>query len=267
MLRIFLVVATGLFSLPGLALDLVRYPTLLTNNAGIKAQVLPTTDGQQALLQVKGVNHAVDGVVFLAEAQDRGQGGVAYRIHYDGEPRGLLMKTQNWRGEGWRLYLPRGAGEFDLAIDNDKDVVDAFDLEDMQTQYQTQLDEGVQETLASFDRPRRQQEHTNTLSRKDTEAGEQCGRSLETVVDWKSINDEQLMQLSVSSFCGVVVDEMATLCRNDDSFKPVLKDIGKVECRFGERLNLSRKGNALQLTTERDAPNQGEFVKGFLRNL
>ncbi|TVP93676.1 MAG: hypothetical protein EA348_00100, partial [Pseudomonadaceae bacterium] len=119
MSRIFLLFTACILSLPALAIELVRYPTHLTNNQGVQALLAPSTDGQQALLQVKGVNHAVDGVVFLTEVQDRGQGGEAYRIQFDGEPRGLLVKTQGWRGEAWRLYLPRGAGEFDLYVDNE----------------------------------------------------------------------------------------------------------------------------------------------------
>lgn len=266
MLRILMLLSLGLFSLPGLALDLARYPTLLSGDNSIQVQLVPTTDGRQALLQVKGVNHPVDEVVFLAEAEDRGQGGTAYRIQYDGEPRGMLVKSKAWRGESWRLYLPRGAGEFSLSVNTE--AAEEFDPEAFQILYQKQQADGVQAELAKFDRPRRMQEHVNALGRKDTEASTQCGGSLQTVVDWDSIDDQQMMELSINSYCGAVADEMERLCRNDEAIKPLLKDIKRVECRFDERLNLRREGDALlKFTTERDAPNQSEFINGFLRNL
>ncbi|MFN3581104.1 MAG: hypothetical protein ACK4VV_11595 [Pseudomonas sp.] len=265
MLRTFLLLSACILSLPAMAIELVRYPTHLDNGQGIQALLAPTTDGEKALLQVKGVNHAVDGVVFLAEMQDRGQGGAAYRIAFDGEQRGLLVKSKGWRGESWRLYLPRGAGEFDLYVENE--AAGEFDGEAFLALHQKQQNDGLQAALARFDRPRREQENSSILTHKDTEASSQCGRSLSTEVDWSSIEDQQLMELSISGYCGAVVDEIERLCRNDEAFKPLLEGINKVDCRFGERLNLRREGGTLQFTTERNAPNQGEFINGFLRNL
>ncbi len=62
------------------AIDVVDYPLYLGSAQSLKAVILPLkNDDTKALVQVSGVNHTVDRVVFLAELQNRGQGFVAYR--------------------------------------------------------------------------------------------------------------------------------------------------------------------------------------------
>ena len=43
--------------------------------------------------------------------------------------------------------------------------------------------------------------------------------------------------------------------------------LGQVQCHFGPRLKIRVENQQVLFSTEKDAPNQEEFVRQFLRNL
>ncbi|MDH0625535.1 hypothetical protein N5D49_21750 [Pseudomonas chengduensis] len=100
----------------------------------------------------------------------------------------------------------------------------------------------------------------------DGEASKACATPLSTKVDWSAMSDEQLIGLSVPSFCGEVVNQMAYLCGKDDRYKAEAKTLKGVDCRFGDSMKLREQDGQLQFTTLKDEPNQGEFINAILRN-
>src|SRR5690606_32455877 len=139
------------------AIEVVDYPVYLGGAQSLKAVILPLkNDDSKALVQVSGVNHAVDRVVFLAELQNRGQGSVAYRITYDGQPRTLILKGTNWGNEYFQVFLP----------DSGRDGVNVGTVEQSETdptrealedRYGKQISEGIQKKLTRFN----SDEHVN----------------------------------------------------------------------------------------------------------
>ena len=109
-------------------------------------------------------------------------------------------------------------------------------------------------------------EHFVLAAEMDGEASKACATPLGTKVNWSALSDEQLMSLSVPSFCGEVVSQMAYLCGKDDRYKAEAKTLKGVDCRFGEGLKLHEKDGQLLFTTHPQEANQGDFINAILRN-
>ncbi|MCL4770968.1 MAG: hypothetical protein KJZ76_11610, partial [Burkholderiaceae bacterium] len=65
---------------------------------------------------------------------------------------------------------------------------------------------------------------------------------------------------------GEVAAQMERLCQNTPAFKATAASLGQVQCQFGPQLKLRVENQRIVFTTEKDAPNQGDFVHQFLRN-
>ncbi|MCT7359052.1 hypothetical protein [Thalassolituus pacificus] len=247
------------------AVEVVDYPVYLGGAQSLKAIILPLKNEEKALIQVSGVNHAVDRVVFLAEMQNRGQGGVAYRIAYDGQMKTLILKGVNWGNEYFQVFLP----------DNGRDGLNVGTIEQGETdptregivqRYTQQTTEGIQKKLALFNRDKHVKNVEAMLSEKDSEASKACGGTVKTAIDWASVNDDLLKGISIGAYCGQVAGEMARICGRYSEFKADLAALQGVQCQFSDKLKLRRKGNNLTFMTEKDAPNQSDFINAYLRN-
>ncbi|WAJ37718.1 hypothetical protein OU800_00390 [Pseudomonas sp. GOM7] len=255
--------ALALLSLQVSALELAKHPQVFDAGKGVSLALAPTADGKQALVQVRGINHPLDEVVFLTEVQELGNEQRDYGIRLDGRDYNLLNKRRAWGGESYQLNLPDTQG-FELSYDEEKSK--ALKPADLLALYEKQEKDGVQARLAAFDRKQRVADYSARLQEMDSEASKACGTPLATQVDWSALSDEQLIGLSVPSFCGEVVNQMAYLCEKDDRYKAEAKTLKGVDCRFGERLKLHEKDGRLQLTTHADEANQGDFINAILRN-
>jgi len=264
MRRTWMLVSAGLLSVPVSALELAKYPLAFSGERGLQVQLAPSADGDQALLQVTGVNSPIDEVVFLTQVQDRGQKTLAFRTTYDGEQRALVVKREDWGREQYFLYLP---GEGERSLVPDSDLANSVRPQALEALYKQQYSDGVHAELARFKRAVHQQDATAALAAKDAEAQQDCGSTVSTEVYWSQISDEQLQQLSIAGYCGEVVSQMASICRADADFKTKAATIQTVNCTFGDELKLRHEGGAMLFSTERNAPNQGDFINAYLRNL
>lgn len=256
----------GLATMAAQALELAKYPQVLTGPQGIEVALAPSTDGTQALVRVSGVNHPIDQVVFLSTLEQRGAAREVYVARLEGRDYGLLHKQASpYRGsDQYVVYLPGQRDGVELVFNEKKSK--AFKLDDLQTSYAQQQKQGVQENLARFDRSKRLASVQADLTKADQDATAACGTTIQTTVDWATINDEKLQTLSIGSFCGVVASEMESQCRANPDFKSVAATLGQVRCLFASRLKIRVENSQVVFSTEKDAPNQSEFVRQFLRN-
>lgn len=253
----------ALISFEAAALELAKHPQVFNAGQGVSLALAPSADGKQALVQVKGINHPLDEVVFLTQIHELGNEQRDYGIRLDGRDYNLLNKRRAWSGESFQLNLPNTQG-FELRFDEDKSK--ALKPADLLALYQRQDKDGVQARLAAFDREKRLADYSARLQEMDGEASKACATPVTTQVDWKAIDDQALIELSVPSFCGEVANQLANLCENRDGFKAEAQSIKAVECGFGKALKLHEKNGVLQFTTHKDEANQGDFINAVLRN-
>lgn len=249
------------------AIELAAYPKVFTGPEGAEVVLAPTADGKSALFRISGVNHPVDKVVFMGQLQRWGGSTDAFVTTYDGRDSGMVQKKGSAYGGGDRYvaYLPGRKQELDLNYDEKKSK--ALKPAELVAAYDRQKQQGIQEKLARFDREKSLAYSRERLEAADKEASASCGVPVKTNVDWKAIDDERLKKLSVHSFCGAVASNLGQLCRDDaGTFKKKAAGLGQIECRFGPELKARMESQKIVFTTEADAPNQDDFIKGFLRN-
>ena len=261
--RFLLATITLAAALGASAQDLAKHGAAFKGGQGQVLILAPTADDKGALVQVKGVNNPLDGVVLLTEKVVEGD-RVAYRTQIDGRAWNVLRTEER---NGWMratAYLP---GVRDgVALGYDERAAKALDLAALRAEYQKQKQAGVQDKLARFDRPGAVARQQKALAGTDADASQACGTPVKTAVNWEGLSDDQLQRLSISGFCGTVADAMRSLCGSDAAFKPHAAKHAQIECRFGDRLNLRGEGGKLLFTTEGKAPNQGDFALQYLRN-
>ncbi len=248
------------------ALELAKYPKVFTGPQGVELVLAPSADGKQALLRVSGINHPIDQVVFLAELQPQGRSRDVYTLQLDGRAYALLHRQASAYSdaEHFVAYLPGQRDGVPLAFQADKSK--DFKANELLTRYEQQRKQGLQDKLARFDRPKRQESYRAELAQMDKDASTACGTPVQTSVDWAAIDDEKMQALSISSFCGEVATQMERLCQSTPAFKATAASLGQVQCQFGPQLKLRLENQRVLFTTEKDAPNQGDFVHQFLRN-
>lgn len=263
MTRLSLLLAAALFTLNANALELAKYPQVFDAGNGISVTVAPSSDGKQALIQVSGINHPLDEVVLLSTVNEHGNDERDYTTTLDGSAYNMLIKRQGWGGEQYQLYLPSTDG-FELGFDEAKSK--QTKPANLLALYEQQKKKGIQDKLSNFDREKRVADFTQQLQQIDQDASKACNTPLTTQVDWNAIDDDKLKRLSVPSFCGEVVNQLANLCQNGDEQRAVAKGLKTVQCSFAQKLKLRENEATLTFTTHEKAPNQGDFINAFLRN-
>ncbi|MFP6847596.1 MAG: hypothetical protein VCA57_02755 [Pseudomonas sp.] len=263
MTRLSLLLAASLLTLNAHALELAKYPQVFNAGKGISVTVAPSSDGKQALIQVNGINHPLDDVVLLSNINERGNDELDYTTTLNGSAYNLLLKRQGWGGENYQMYLPSTDG-FALSFDEAKSKAAKPDT--LLALYEQQMKKGIQDKLSRFDREQRVADFSARLQQIDQDASKVCGSEMTTQVDWSAIDDDKLKRLSVPSFCGEVVSQMANLCESSADFKAQAKQLKTVQCSFAAQLKLRESNDGLLFTTHEEAPNQGDFINAFLRN-
>ena len=249
------------------AIELAPYAKVFSGPQGVQVVLAPSVDGKEALMQINGVNHPVDKVVFLAKVQQWGGSTEAFVTTFDGRNSGMVQKKGDTYGRGDRYvaFLPGRKEELPLSFDDAK--AKALKPSSLLAAYERQQQQGVQQKLARFDRPKREAADRERLAGIDAQAAAACGAPVKTTFDWNAIDDEKLKKLSVSGFCGTVASGLERMCRDDaKTFKPKAAALGQIECRFGPELKARIVDQKVVFTTEENAPNQDDFIREFLRN-
>jgi len=261
--KIFLFIATVLFSSNSFALDLAKYPIELSSSDGINVVIAPTTDKKQALVKITGINHEIDDITFLTDLKPHGSNN-AYKYTYDGTERSLVTVNNGYNCCSYTLYIPDTRDGIYLSI---KEESTPAIVTELKAQYEQQKSKGTQAKLATFNREKHLTAQQKNISFANNEINKQCGRKISTNIAWETINDETLKDYSVGSFCAQVANEMAYMCKNDQSFKNEIAHIDAIECQFTDKLKLRQNGKTLTFKTAPKAPNQPQFIKSYLLNL
>ncbi|GAA3956811.1 hypothetical protein [Allohahella marinimesophila] len=245
------------------AVELAKYPKAYTANPGITVIVAPTQDGQQALVQMSGLNSERDDVMFLTDIESIGNSSEGYRTEFDGRRINLIIKNQGWGGE----YLAIFPGGEKTILYFDEDKTEPLKPEHLLAIYNQQKADGVQEKLAKFDREKHVNLAVEGLKEADAEAAAACDSNIQTNVIWDSVSDDLLKSVSINGYCRTVVSELSSLCAESSDIKALAAQLETVNCRFGDSLKIDHDKSEVDFVTAKDEPNQQEFVKSYFRNL
>ncbi|MDO6486307.1 hypothetical protein Q4503_01260 [Colwellia sp. 6_MG-2023] len=258
-----LLITCLLLSSNSFALELAKYPIELSSGDGVNVIIAPTKDNKQALIKVTGINHEIDDITFLTDFKPHGS-NKAYKYTYDGSERSLVTVSEGYRCCSYTLYIPETR---DGTYLSQKEKSDPGIVAGLKAQYEQQLSQNIQATLANFNREKHLGYQQKKIAAANNEIVKQCGLKIETAVDWKAINDDTLKNYAVGSFCAQVATEMADMCENNQSFKNDIAHIDAIECQFTDQLKLRQNGKTLTFKTAPKAPNQRQFIQSYLLNL
>lgn len=261
-------IAIAAASQGAMAQTLGKYGAAFKGDRGLSVAVAPTADDKAALVRVQGINHPIDDVVFLADKVVEGR-RMSLRTTLDGRPWNLVI-TQDYAGWGGsyaatQAYVPGQRDGVNLRYDEAGSK--ALNLQGLLQSYQKQKGKGVQDKLAQFDRAKAVANAEASLKEADESASQACGVPVRTSVVWSSVNEDQMKRLSIGGYCSAVANAGRQLCGSDAGFKAQqAAKLSRINCQFGDKLNLSRQADATVFTTSESAPNQEDFALQYLRN-
>jgi hypothetical protein len=244
-------------------LKLSKYPKVYKGEEGVEvtvAQVMPE-DKNLALIKVTGIDHDIDGKVFLHQIQVQGR-AQAYVITVDGTERTRMRADDGYWYKQYELYLPNSIKA--VSVWYDEKLSKKADAAALLKAYNK--DKALQEKMAKFDRKANEARHNTELAKVDADTNKTCGSSIKTTIDWPTVKDEVLQKYSIYSYCGEVSDRFDSLCRDSNEGKVAAKKVKKVTCKFASKLKLSRAGDHITLEVEPETGNQEDFVSAYLKN-
>jgi hypothetical protein len=139
---------------------------------------------------------------------------------------------------------------------------------DLLATHEQQKKAGTLAKLQDFDRPRHQKDAESELNETVEEVKAACGFAPSVTIDWTSVDDTQIKQLSLSSFCGNPLTAMRHVCESSKELRAALPGrVKAVQCSLGDKMRLRLDdAGTLTWTTNKDAANQVDFAKNYLLN-
>jgi hypothetical protein len=252
-------------STASLAASPVEAGKVFVGPEGEEVAVVPLAprSNKKYLLRVQGTGSEIDGKVLPFELND--SSSMSSEQHsYKTQWRGRGYTVLYMRNSKYELYVPGRSKEIRVTFDEKRSK--ALDAEDVYDLHQKQKKDGTVAKLMAFDRKGEIAKQEKDYVTHVQDANTACGTSLSAAIDWTSINDEQLKELSISSYCEAPLASLKQLCTVSNVAKQTVKEkLKQVSCRFGDALEPKVEGDKLIWTTSRDASNQQEFATKFFK--
>lgn len=259
------IVAVALGATQALAAAPVEAGKVYSGSEGEEAAVVPLSPRSEGkfLIRVKGTGSEFDGKVFPYEIIDESSGSTT-RVRYSTEWRGRGYSALHQRNSSYELYVPGRQQSIKLAYDEKRTA--ALKPEEVYAQHQKQTADGTLQKLMAFDRKGEQAYHDKAYAEVLKDLNTTCGTQVSAAIDWSSVNDEQLKELSISGYCESPLEALKDLCAVSNIAKQTVKEKVKgLSCRFGPALEPKLEAGRVIWTTNKDASNQEQFATGFFK--
>jgi hypothetical protein len=236
---------------------------VFASSDGVTLAIVPLKPAadHQVLVRVTGSGGAFDNKVILHERSDA-DGKVVYSTTYHGRSWYTITVPSTAEARPIPVYLP---GRRDVSVKYDERKSAALDTGDVYRTYQKQQADGTLKALAAFNRKEETAAHEKQLGETIDTFAKQCGFKLPVTINWASISDADIRELSLASYCGEPIDAMARLCEESrEAKRTIATAIKGFSCTMGPDMQLELVGTTLSWTTSRNARNMGEFARKFL---
>ncbi len=263
-----IVAAVALGASQALAAAPVEAGKVYSGSEGEEVAVVPLTprSDKKFLLRVKGTSSEFDNLVFPYEQNDWSTRSTE-QFNYSTKWHGRKYTALHVRDTRYELYVPGRQRPIRLSYDEKKTA--ALKPEEVYAQHQKQMKDGTLTKLMAFDRKGEESGHDKEYAASLLEMNNACGTSVTARIDWSSIDEDQLKELSISSFCGTPLNVLKDLCGASAIAKQTVQEkVKRVSCRFGAGLEPKLEADHVIWTTNRDVSNQEKFAtKYFKQNL
>jgi hypothetical protein len=241
---------------------------------GVRVELVELTSGKDALIQVTGTRSEVEGKVLEHRIVDDG-GRMNYVTQiYGRDQYTLVRETSRFGGDPtWNLYV-RGSDISGMQVAYDQKASQALDTVALYRKYETQRDDGTLAALQRFDRQREQRDEEAALAETAELAKKACQGDVAVTIDWSTIDDDTLKELSIAGYCEHGLDVMRQLCdaegegAGEGNRGPAraffAQSVGNYRCRFGKETGLAIADRTMTWTVSREGSNLGDFARKAL---
>lgn len=244
-----------------------KYPRVYRGGEGITVTVIPLMPSPEkdALVEVKGIETKIDEVVLRHKAVEGND--PAWSTTIAGEGFWTLRSEKIW---GWKrllLILPEKPMEtIDMVYD--EKASKKVKAQEFVKRHEKQLKDGTIQKLAAWNRSERESGNNESFNKDLAAMNQACGTKITANIDWKSVTDEHLKRLSISSYCSPGINALADACTKPEAKGKITKSVKSLICRFTEKdlkMKLEADGS-IQWLTHSDASNVDDFAKAYVQN-
>lgn len=234
---------------------------VLVGPEGLTAVVvpLPPPAVNQVLVQVSGSGTVFDGKAIPHRVDAVDVGKTSFETTYHGRAWNTLVL----RGGAYSMFLPGRRGDLRVVFDEKRTA--SLKPDAILASYQKQKGDGTLQALSAFDRKAEVAQQEKAMQEIVDGFDKSCDAKPAVKIDWSSLSDADVQEISVASYCGEPLDTMRRMCEESKEAKTTIA--GKVKsftCTLGKTLQMEMAGSTLKWTTSRSGTNLGEFARKYL---
>jgi hypothetical protein len=219
----------------------------------------PAAPGEhKVLVAVAGTGSPFDGKVLPHEVTDDGE-----RTSYETSYHGRRWITLAVRNQTMSLNVP---GHRDsIGVRFDEKMTATLKPEPLYAAFARQQADGALTALMAFDRKAEIAQRDREMQESAGGMAKLCGSQPAIKVDWASFSDDDIKEISISSYCGEPLETMRRMCDGSNEAKRTFAaKIKAFNCAMGKSMQFELAGTTLTWTTARSATNIGEFTRAYL---
>jgi hypothetical protein len=232
---------------------------------GLTLAIVPLRprSGNKVLVQVSRSGTLFDGKVLLHEVEDQG-GKADFVTLYRGR-RWITIAVREgwWQARSYSVHVPgRRDGP---TVQYDEKGTAALNADEVHRAWRKQEADGTLRAIAAFDRKREIAEKEVGIQKAADDVARSCGAVPAVTVDWPSLSDADIQELSLATYCGEPLSTMAAMCRDSEEAKKAISaGVKTFVCKMGKEMGLDLQNTTLTWTTSRSGRNMGDFTRKYL---
>jgi hypothetical protein len=243
---------------------LIARGMVFNGGEGVRVELIELKADNAALIQVTGTRSEVEGKVLEHRIREEGE-RMYYTTQIYGRDQNTLVREKSRYGgdPSWNLYV-RGSDISGMQVGYDQKASNELDTVALYRKYEDQRADGTLAALERFDRKREQRDEETALAEAQKLTKEACKTDVAVSIDWSTIDDDTLKDLSISGYCEPGLDAMRHLCENEAARTYFAASVEKYQCRFGSEMKLAIAGQTMTWTTSREGVNMDDFARKAL---
>jgi hypothetical protein len=243
---------------------LIARGMVFTGGEGVRVEVVELKADGAALIQVTGTRSEVEAKVLEHRIREEGDRMYYVTQIYGRDQNTLLREKSRYGGDpSWTLYV-RGSDVSGMQLGYDQKASGELDTVALYRKYEDQRADGTLAALERFDRKREERDEEAALAETQASTKEACKADVAVSIDWSTIDDDTLKELSISGYCEPGLDAMRYLCENEAARTYFAASVKKYHCQFGSEMKLAIADQTMTWTTSREGVNMDDFARKAL---
>lgn len=223
----------------------------------------PRTD-KKVLVQVSSSGTLFDGKVLLHKVDDSDGRRADFATTYRGRPWVTIAVREGWwQARSYSVHLPGRRDGPTVHYDEKRSA--ALNAEEIHRIWRKQEADGTVREIAAFNRKQEAADEEREIRKAADDFAKGCGAAPTLTIEWDSITDADIQDLSLGGYCGEPLETMARMCRDsEEAKKAIAHNVKTFVCKMGKEMGLDLQGTTLNWTTSRSGRNMGEFTRKYL---